>query len=71
MEQKEVSAIIGHSEKNYCTDDLYGIYDYHYVVGAPYDNTLYMPKHLCYDGRNLWVGEYKWSNRLLRYRFKK
>ena len=69
FDNKPVSCVIGHSEKSYTTDDLYGIYDYHYPVGAPYENTLYMPNNLCFDGKNVWVGEYKWSNRLVRYRF--
>ena len=71
IKKEEAFAIIGHSEKSYYTDDLYGVYDYHTNVGTAYDNTLYMPNKLCFDGKNLWVGEYKWSNRLLRYRFVK
>ena len=71
IDHKAATVIIGHSEKSYETDDLYGVYDYHVNVGTVYDNTLYMPNKLCFDGKNLWVGEYKWSNRLLRYRFLK
>ena len=63
--------ILGHSEKSYETDDVYGVYDYHYAIGTLFDNTLYMPNKLCFDGNNLWIGEYKWSNRLLRFRIEK
>jgi hypothetical protein len=70
IEGNSVTTIIGHSEKSYDTNDLYGIYDYHAPVGTLYNNTLYMPNKLCFDGKNLWVGEYKWSNRLLRFRVK-
>jgi hypothetical protein len=28
---------------------------------------LFMPAYLCFDGSFLWVGEMKWSNRVLRF----
>ena len=30
-------------------------------------NKLFMPGSLAYDGRNLWVGEFKFSTRILRF----
>ena len=31
-------------------------------------NGLFLPAQISFDGSFLWVGEVKWSNRLLRFR---
>ncbi len=36
-------------------------------VRATNSDTMFMPRDLCFDGRNLWVGEFKFSGRLLRF----
>jgi len=59
--------VIGHGEHMYDLDDMIGTYGYHDVQEAVFADTLSMPRYLAYDGKNLWVGEFKFSNRLLRY----
>lgn len=60
-------SIIGRSQREYDFDAMAGIYNYHERRLATFDDALAMPYYLAYDGTNLWVGEFKFSNRLLRF----
>lgn len=44
--------------------------DDYYGSPATFKTTFHMPKRLVCDGKNLWVGEFKFSNRLLRFEMK-
>lgn len=64
--------ILGHGISAYDNEDLNGHtkYDGHYYKDVASADALRMPKTLAYDGHNLWVGEFKFSNRLLRFEMK-
>ena len=64
--------ILGNGANRYDKEDLNGHtkYDGHNGIKATYADTFRMPKTLAYDGSNLWIGEFKFSNRLLRYEMK-
>ncbi|MDY4516110.1 MAG: hypothetical protein SPD93_06390 [Lachnospiraceae bacterium] len=63
-------SIIGRGESEYDFDSQAGIYGYHDRRLQTYKDSLAMPYYLTYDGTNLWVGEFKFSNRLLRFNLK-
>ena len=70
---KVTPVILGHGKNMYDFDDMMkdtSTYGYHDVQEAVFADTLSMPRYLAYDGRNLWIGEFKFSNRLLRYGMK-
>ena len=66
--ESSTPVILGHGPNSYELDDLCeGTFAYHDKIEAIYADTLFMPRYLAYDKSNLWVGEFKFSNRLLRY----
>ena len=67
---KEEPIILGHGENVYDMDELIGTSGGHDIQEATFADTFYMPLYVAYDGHNLWVGEFKFSNRLLRFALK-
>lgn len=67
---KKQGITLGFSEDNY-TNKQIGVESNHTsIVVHPSKSTMYMPKGLAYDGTNLWVGEFKFSSRLLLFQKK-
>lgn len=64
--------VLGHGINAYDAEDINGHtkYDGHTMKDATFADTLRMPKSIAYDGHNLWIGEFKFSNRLLRFEMK-
>ena len=64
--------ILGNGANRYDSEDMNGHTKYaaHNGIKAAYADTFRVPKTLAYDGNNLWIGEFKFSNRLLRYEMK-
>lgn len=60
--------ILGHGENAYdANDTIPGVNAAHDMSEANFADTICMPKSLAYDGCNLWVGEFKFGNRMLRF----
>lgn len=70
IEGKSPASIIGRGANEYDFDSQCGIYNFHDRRLQTYKDSMAMPNYLAYDGTNLWVGEFKFSNRLLRYNLK-
>ncbi len=64
----DVVITLGHGSDYYTSDEIPGANKYYKdSIGVGGSNSLCMPTYLAYDGRYLWVGEYKLSSRLLRF----
>ena len=62
--------VLGHGKNLYDLDELIGGTGAHDIQEATFEDTFFMPLYVAYDGYNLWVGEFKFSNRLLRFELK-
>ena len=60
--------VLGFSDKNYTNRELGVSSNQTTVVVHPSESTMYMQSGLAYDGMNLWVGEFKFSSRLVLFR---
>ena len=60
--------VLGFSDKNYTNRELGVSSNQTTVVVHPSESTMYMQSGLAYDGTNLWVGEFKFSSRLVLFR---
>ena len=59
--------MLGQGPSYYDTSEFTGEVSNHDVIDSNNKDTLAMPDSLAYDGTNLWVGEFKFSGRIMRF----
>ncbi|MCQ2496705.1 MAG: hypothetical protein MJ131_08960 [Lachnospiraceae bacterium] len=72
INDKEILTILGHGKEYYNVDDLIlasgGTANaYRYPIGHSTEDSLNMPRYIAFDGKNLWIGEFKFASRLVRF----